>query len=63
MPQEGGSIRLCGDYRTTTNEVLEVEQYPLPKLEELFAVLLGRKISSKLDLNRTYHQAGMERVS
>uniref|UniRef100_A0A1X7USV9 Peptidase A2 domain-containing protein n=1 Tax=Amphimedon queenslandica TaxID=400682 RepID=A0A1X7USV9_AMPQE len=36
-----GSIRICGDYRVTVNAVAKLESYPLPKVEDLFAALLG----------------------
>ncbi len=34
-----GNIRICGDYKTTVNQVCQNESYPLPKIEELFANL------------------------
>ena len=34
-----GQIRLCGDYKVTINPELEINQYPLPKLEEMFTKL------------------------
>ena len=35
---------------------LEVDQYPLPKPEELFASLSGGKKFTKLDLSQAYQQ-------
>lgn len=36
-----GSMRLCGDYKVTINREFSLEQYPIPKMEDMFAVLSG----------------------
>ena len=41
VPKNNGSIRLCGDYKTTINPALLIDQYPLPKPADLFATLAG----------------------
>ena len=51
-----GKIRICGDYKTTVNQVSETELYPLPKIEDLFSNLAGGKLFSKLDLSHAYQQ-------
>ena len=38
----------------TINQALAVDQYPLPKPEELFATLTGGKVFTKLDLLQAY---------
>ena len=35
------SIRICGDYKVTVNNMLNVDQSPLPNPEELFVTLIG----------------------
>ena len=43
VPKKDGKIRICGDYKVTVNQALEVDIYPLPKPEDLFATLAGGK--------------------
>ena len=40
-PKSDGSVRICGDYRLTINKAAPVEQYPLPRFEELASKLQG----------------------
>ena len=55
-----GKIRLCGDYKTTVNRSLEVDQYPLPKPEDLFASLTGGQKFSIIDLTQAYLQMQLQ---
>ena len=36
-----GNVRICGDYKVTMNQYLEVDKHPLPKAEDLFVELSG----------------------
>ncbi|XP_061570028.1 uncharacterized protein K02A2.6-like [Cololabis saira] len=51
-----GTVRLCGDYKLTVNTVASLEQYPIPRVEDLFAALSGGKQFSKLDMSHAYQQ-------
>ena len=53
-------MRICGDYKVTLNQVLDVDQHPLPKPSDLFATLAGGKVFSKLDITQAYHQMEVE---
>ncbi|KAK0156517.1 hypothetical protein N1851_000186 [Merluccius polli] len=55
-----GSIRICGDYKLTVNSASSLEQYPIPRVEDLFNTLTGGKQFSKLDLSHAYQQIVMD---
>ena len=50
------SIRICGDYKLTANKASRLEQYPLPKVEDLFSTLAGGITFTKLDMSQAYQQ-------
>ena len=41
--KKDGSIRICGDYKVTINQASQVDSYPLPRIDYLFASLAGGK--------------------
>ncbi len=63
VPKSDGQLRICGDYSVTVNPVLEVDQYPLPRPEDLFATLAGGKKFSTLDLKHAYNQIEVDEDS
>ena len=63
VPKKNGKFRICGDYKVTVNQALDVDQYPLPKPEDLFATLAGGKKFSKLDLSQAYQQLPLDAES
>ena len=60
VPKRDGKFRICGDYKVTINSELGVDQYPLPKPEDLFATLAGGQKFTTLDLSQAYLQLSLD---
>lgn len=58
-----GDIRVCGDYKVTVNQDLEVPEHPMPKVEELLQQLNGGVKFTKLDLSQAYQQIELDQSS
>jgi len=55
-----GSIRICGDYKLTINQVAQVDTYPLPLVQDILASLANGKSFTKLDLAHAYQQLPLD---
>ncbi|XP_054259367.1 uncharacterized protein K02A2.6-like [Macrosteles quadrilineatus] len=55
VPKPNG-VRLCADYKITLNQCIEMEHYPLPQAQDIFATLGGCSVFSCLDLSNAYQQ-------
>lgn len=61
--KKDGGIRICGDFKVTLNPHLNIERYPLPRVEEIFAKLHGGAEFVKLDLSTAYQQIALDKES
>lgn len=58
--KKDGSLRLCGDYRSTVNKAVKSNVYPLPTTTEVFAAIGTSCIFTKLDLAQAYQQLTLD---
>ena len=63
VPKADGTVRICGDYKSTINQSVEDEQYVLPTTQDLYTALVGSKVFSKLDLSHAYAQLNVDKES
>lgn len=54
VPKKNGELRPCGDYRKL-NSITKPDRYPIPRLSDFTYILTGKKVFSKIDINRAYH--------
>lgn len=52
-------IRICGDYSTGLNSMLDTNRYPIPTLEELYNRLVSGRVFATIDLSDAYLQIGV----
>ncbi|CAF1610778.1 unnamed protein product [Adineta ricciae] len=63
VPKPGEKARICADFSTGINQAIDIDQYPLPRPDDLFAVLNGGKFFSKISFSEAYLQVPMEETS
>ena len=47
VPKKDGHFCICGDFKVTINQCLAVDQYPLPRADDMFAILARGKVFTK----------------
>ncbi|XP_060539046.1 uncharacterized protein K02A2.6-like [Pantherophis guttatus] len=58
-----GSVRLCGDYKSTLNKALQQSAYPVPVVQHLLHSLGRGRIFAKLDLAQAYQQLPVDEAT
>lgn len=57
--QYNGKVRLCVDLRWLNNNIV-VDQFPLPRIDEMLTLTRNAKRFSTLDLSAAYHQVVLD---
>ncbi|CAB4004480.1 LOW QUALITY PROTEIN: uncharacterized protein K02A2.6-like [Paramuricea clavata] len=55
--------RVCGDYKATINQASKLDNYPIPKTEDLLTTLSGSQKFTKLDMSQAYQQLRLDEES
>ena len=63
VPKKDGSIRLCGDFKVSVNQVLLNKPYPFPEVSDMFANLGPGTVFTKIDLSNAYQQIKLDEDS
>ena len=61
--KSSGDVRICGDYKATINRASRLDNYPIPKTEDLVATIVGGEKFSKLDMSQAYQQLRLDEDS
>ena len=56
-------IRICGDFKVSVNRFLLDNPYPLPDIQDIFAILGSGTVFSKIDRSNAYQQMEVTLVS
>ena len=58
-----GDIRICGDYKVMINQAVKVDKYPIPKIDDLFTKVSGRRLFTTPELSNAYQQVISDEAS
>lgn len=63
MAKKNGGVHICGDFKVTVIPSLDVDKYPLPKVDDILSNLLQGQEFSKIDLRQAYLQLECDEAS
>ena len=61
--RKDGIVKVCGDFMVTIKPQLEIDEFPLPRVDDTYASLGRDKLFSVLDLRHAYQQLEVEERS
>lgn len=60
VKKTNGSIRICGDYKSTVNQCIKAHAHKVPSVNDLLSRMDGGKIFAKLDMAQAYQQLAVD---
>ncbi|XP_036346123.1 uncharacterized protein K02A2.6-like [Rhagoletis pomonella] len=63
VPKSDGTIRICGDYKSTLNKALKPHNFQIPAINTLLSSIEGGSIFAKIDLAQAYQQLQVDEQS
>ncbi len=61
--KQDNTICICGDFKVTVNPQVDIDSYHLPRIDDIFVRLSGRRHFNVLDLKQAYLQMELEEDS
>ncbi len=61
--KSSGAVRICADFKVGINQWIDVQQYPLPHIDDLLAKLAGGQHFTKIDLADAYLQVELDETA
>ncbi|XP_054272899.1 uncharacterized protein K02A2.6-like [Macrosteles quadrilineatus] len=58
-----GQVRICADYKVTVNKLIKDENYPIPRVEDIYTQMNGGKLFCTLDISNAYLHMRMDEES
>lgn len=63
VKKSNGTIRICGDYRSTVNQCIKPHTHKVPSINDLLSRLDGGVVFAKLDMTQAYQQLTVDEAT
>ena len=56
VKSDKSSVCICGEFKLIVSKASKLDQYPIPRIEDIFSTLNGGKTFTKMDMRQAYQQ-------